>query len=36
MQLYLNQNLSKKDAMKKVAQDRGVPKREIYRKLLEE
>jgi 16S rRNA (cytidine1402-2'-O)-methyltransferase len=36
MQLYLNQNFSKKDAMKKVAQDRGVPKREIYRKLLEE
>lgn len=35
MDLYLNQNLTKKEAMKKVAADRGVPKREIYQKLLE-
>lgn len=35
MQLYLNQGLSKKEAMKKVAFDRGVSKREIYQKLLE-
>jgi 16S rRNA (cytidine1402-2'-O)-methyltransferase len=36
MQLYQNQGLSKKDAMKKVAADRGVSKREIYQQLLEE
>ncbi len=35
MDIYLNQGLSKKEAMKKVALDRGVPKREIYQKLLE-
>lgn len=35
MQLYLNQGMSKKDAMKKVASDRGVSKREIYQQLLE-
>lgn len=35
MQLYLTQGLSKKDAMKKVAADRGVSKRDIYRHLLE-
>lgn len=35
MQLYLTQGLSKKDAMKKVAADRGVSKRDIYRRLLE-
>jgi 16S rRNA (cytidine1402-2'-O)-methyltransferase len=36
MQLYQNQGLSKKDAMKKVAADRGVSKREIYQQLLKE
>lgn len=35
MDIYLNQGLSKKDAMKKVATDRGVSKREIYQKLLD-
>lgn len=34
MQLYIDQGLSKKDAMKKVALDRGVSKREIYQELL--
>ena len=35
MQLYLDQNLSKKEAMKKVAADRGVSKRDIYQQLLD-
>lgn len=35
MNLYLNQGLTKKEAMKQVAADRGVPKREIYQKLLD-
>lgn len=35
MQLYLEQGLSRKDAMKRVAADRGLPKREIYRQLLD-
>ena len=30
IQMYVSEGLSKKDAMKKVAQDRGVSKREIY------
>lgn len=34
MQIYLNQGLSKKDAMKQVAADRGVSKRDIYNQLL--
>lgn len=33
MELYLEQGIAKKDAMKKVAKDRGVPKREIYNYL---
>ncbi len=36
LEYYMAQNLSKKDAMKKVAQDRGVSKREIYQILLDE
>lgn len=36
MELYLNQGISKKDAMKMVAKDRGVAKRDIYKALLEE
>jgi 16S rRNA (cytidine1402-2'-O)-methyltransferase len=36
MQIYLDQNLSKKEAMKKVAADRGVSKRDIYQQLLKE
>ena len=35
MQFYLDQNLSKKEAMKKVAADRGVSKRDIYQQLLD-
>ena len=34
MDIYLNQGMSKKEAMKAVAKDRGVPKREIYQQLL--
>lgn len=34
MEQYLLKGLSKKDAMKEVAKDRGVPKREIYQQLL--
>lgn len=30
MQVYLDQGMDKKEAMKKTAKDRGVPKREIY------
>ncbi len=36
MKLYLDQGLSKKDAMKVVAKDRGVSKRDIYQELIEE
>lgn len=36
MQLYESQGMSHKDAMKQVAKDRGVGKREIYQALLEE
>lgn len=35
MKLYTDQGLSEKEAMKKVAADRGVSKRDIYRALLE-
>ncbi len=35
MKLYEDQGISHKDAMKKVAADRGVGKREIYQALLE-
>ena len=35
MALYEKQGLNRKEAMKQVAKDRGVPKREIYRQLLE-
>ena len=34
MQHYLKQGLSKKEAMKKVAQDRGISKRDVYQQLL--
>ena len=33
MQYYISQGMDKKEAMKKVAKDRGVPKREIYNQL---
>lgn len=36
MDLYLSQGMNKKDAMKAVASDRGVSKREIYQLLLQE
>lgn len=36
MEYYLAQDIPKKEAMKKVASDRGVSKREIYQILLEE
>ena len=35
MEKYLSQGLSKKDAMKQVAKDRGVGKRDIYQALLD-
>ena len=34
MELYLEKGMDRKEAMKKVAADRGVPKREIYQALL--
>ncbi|MBO5487300.1 MAG: 16S rRNA (cytidine(1402)-2'-O)-methyltransferase [Eubacterium sp.] len=34
MERYLSQGMTKKDAMKQVAKDRGVPKRDIYAQLL--
>lgn len=34
MKLYLNQGKTKKEAMKEVAKDRGVSKRDVYAKLL--
>jgi 16S rRNA (cytidine1402-2'-O)-methyltransferase len=34
MAMYTDQGLSRKEAMKKVAADRGVSKRDIYKKLL--
>lgn len=36
MQRYLDQGMDRKEAMKAVAADRGMPKREVYRLLLEE
>ena len=36
MEHYLSQGIDKKTAMKQVAKDRGVGKREIYQALLEE
>ena len=35
MKLYEQQGMDRKDAMKQVAKDRGVGKREIYQYLLE-
>ena len=34
MDYYMNQGISKKDAMKTVAKDRGIGKREVYQQLL--
>ena len=36
LQIYLDKGMEKKDAMKAVAKDRGVGKREVYKALLEE
>ncbi len=36
MKIYLEQGLDKKSAMKKVAKDRGVAKRDIYNQLVQE
>ncbi|MDF2586746.1 MAG: hypothetical protein K0S41_587 [Anaerocolumna sp.] len=36
MQIYLQKGMDKKEAMKAVATDRGVPKRDIYQMLLEQ
>lgn len=35
MDIYLGQDMSKKDAMKAVAKDRGISKREVYQYLLD-
>lgn len=35
MQLYLDKNIDKKEAMKLVAKDRGLSKKEVYKLLLE-
>ena len=35
MKIYLSKGISKKDAMKKVAADRGISKREVYQFLIE-
>ena len=34
MELYLGQGIDKKEAMKKVAKDRGISKRDVYQQLL--
>ena len=34
MKLYLDKGMDKKEAMKAVAVDRGIPKREVYKMLL--
>ena len=35
MQKYLDQGMDKKEAMKQVAKDRGVGKRDVYRELVD-
>lgn len=34
MEYYMNQGIDKKEAMKKVAKDRGIAKRDVYQQLL--
>lgn len=36
MEIYLARGMTKKEAMKEVAKDRGISKREVYRQLLED
>lgn len=35
-QIYISQGIEKKEAMKKVAKDRGISRRDVYNKLIEE
>ena len=35
MDYYLGQGMEKKEAMKAVAKDRGISKRDVYRELVE-
>lgn len=35
LEVYIKQGIDKKDAMKLVAKDRGISKREVYSQLLE-
>ena len=35
MELYLGQGMDKKSAMKQVAKDRGIGKRDVYQALLQ-
>jgi len=32
--MYIDEGLSRKEAMKKVAQDRGISKRDVYNALI--
>jgi 16S rRNA (cytidine1402-2'-O)-methyltransferase len=34
MEIYEKQGIDRKDAMKKVAKDRGISKRDVYQALL--
>lgn len=36
VEMYMDKGMNKKDAMKKVAEDRGISKRDVYGSLLEE
>ena len=36
MELYLSQGIDRKEAMKLVAKDRGIAKRDVYRMLTEQ
>jgi len=36
MEMYVQKGMSRKDAMKQVAKDRGISKRDVYRMLLQE
>ena len=36
MELYLNQGIDRKEAMKLVAKDRGIAKRDVYRMLTKQ
>ena len=35
MDIYLEKGMAKKDAMKAVAKDRGISKRDVYQHLLD-